>query len=89
MVARAAGDDAAFGEGPDGDEIVLAACEDIFAVGRPADTAEGAIVGGVEIRELFLEIVDYAQRAVLGNDSEMTAVRRKAEVRDAVVGDLP
>ena len=60
VVTGAAGDDAAFGEGPDGDQVVLAACQNVFAVGRPADAVESAVVGGVEIRELFFEVVDYA-----------------------------
>lgn len=89
VMARAARDDTAFGEGPDGDEIVLAACEDVFAVWRPADAIESAVVGWVEICELFFEVVDDAEGAVFGDDSEMTAVRREAEVCDSVVGDFP
>lgn len=64
VVARAAGDNAAFGEGPNGDEIILAACQDVIAVGGPADAIEGAVIGGVEICELLFEIVDDAERAV-------------------------
>ena len=41
--------DAAFGEGPDGDEIVLAAREDVFAVGGEADAGEGTVVGREEV----------------------------------------
>ena len=43
-MARATGYDAAFGEAPDGDEVVLAACEDVFAVGGEGDAGEGGVV---------------------------------------------
>ena len=89
VMARAACDDTAFGEGPDGDKIVLAACEDVFAVRRPADAVEGAVIGRIEICELFFEVIDDAKRAVFGDDSEMTTVRREAEVCDSVVRDFP
>ena len=65
-MARATGYDAAFGERPDGDEVVLAACEDVFAVGGEGDAGEGAVVGGVEIEEGFGEVVYYAEGAVGG-----------------------
>ncbi len=53
MVAWTSGDDEAFGEAPYADEVVLAACEGVFAVGGEADAGEGAVVGGVEVGELF------------------------------------
>ena len=60
LVAGTAGHDAAFGEGPDGNEVVLAACEDVFAVGGETDAGEGAVVGGEEVGEGFRKVVDEA-----------------------------
>ena len=57
-MARAASYDAAFCERPDGDEVVLAACEDVFPIGGESDAGEGAVVGGVEVEEGFGEVVD-------------------------------
>ena len=58
--------DAAFGERPYGDEVVLAACEDVFAVGGEGDAGERAVVGGVEVEEGFGKVVYYAEGAVGG-----------------------
>lgn len=50
MVTLAAGDEYGVRDVPDGDEVVLAASEDVFAVWRPADADEAAVVG-VEVVE--------------------------------------
>ncbi len=89
MVAGTAGDDAAFGEAPDADEVVLAACEGVFAVGGEADAGEGAVVGGVEVDELFFEVIYYSEAAVFGDDGEVAGVGGEGEGGDAVVGDFP
>ena len=52
MMALAASDESrAFGGAPYGDDVVLATGHDVFAVGRPADARQPAIVGVVKIEE--------------------------------------
>ena len=51
MVPLAARDEGRLGRVPDGDEVVLAACEDVFGVGGPADAGEAAVVGVEEVEE--------------------------------------
>jgi hypothetical protein len=60
MVALAASDERRvgrlLGRAPDGDEVVLPACDDVFPVGRPADAGEAAIVGVEQIQESMGEV---------------------------------
>jgi hypothetical protein len=52
VVPLAAGDQGrALGGTPDGDEVVLAARDDVLAVGGPADAGQAAVVGVVEVEE--------------------------------------
>lgn len=51
MVALAARDEGRLGRVPDGDEVVLAAREDVLGVGGPADAGEAAVVGVEEVQE--------------------------------------
>lgn len=44
LVTLAPRHDGRLGDGPDGDEVVLAAREDVLAVGGPADAGEPAVV---------------------------------------------
>ncbi len=57
MMARTPRHDPAFRQRPDAHQIVLPAREDVFAVGGEGDAGEGAVVGGVEVREGFGEVV--------------------------------
>lgn len=49
MVALAARHEGRLGRVPDGDEVVLAAREDVLGVGGPADAGEAAVVGVEEV----------------------------------------
>ncbi len=51
MVALTPRDERRLGGAPDGDEIILAACEDVLAVWRPTDADESAIVRIVEVQK--------------------------------------
>jgi hypothetical protein len=51
LVALATGDNGRVDEGPDGDEVVLAAGENILAVRRPAHGYEAAVVRVVEVKK--------------------------------------
>lgn len=82
-------DDATLGEAPDADEVVLTAREHVIAVRGKAYASEGAVVGRVEIRELFFEVIDQAQAAVFGDDGKVSGVGGESEGGDAVVGDFP
>jgi hypothetical protein len=50
VVALASSDNLAFWERPDRQEIILTACHDIFAIGRPADTDQAAVVAAEDIQ---------------------------------------
>jgi hypothetical protein len=50
VVALASRNDFAFRERPDRQEIILAACHDVLAVGRPADTYQTTVIAAEDIQ---------------------------------------
>ena len=73
MVALAPGDEGRFGDTPDGNEVVLAAGEDVLTVWRPADAHETAIVRVKQVNqpsELRLAIWVHEMRYLNGGSTD-------------------